>query len=135
MTPLGTPFLAKFKTLGSHVCASGAHECHSLAKCVPNPDRKRGYDCECMSGYVGNGNAQFIVSDPSIIDQNDLAFGPNGPKGCVDVDECSAGSHNCVAQTPVENLGPRELNINLCAKYYLAFQKRFFSDTLATEFC
>ena len=83
----------------SHVCATGQHQCHSLAKCVPNPDRKRGYDCECMNGYKGNGNAQYIVNDPSVIDENDLAFGPNGPKGCVDVNECSDGSHNCVAQT------------------------------------
>lgn len=52
-----------------------------------------------MNGYKGNGNAQYIVNDPSVIDENDLAFGPNGPKGCVDVNECSDGSHNCVAQT------------------------------------
>ena len=83
-----------------HVCHKGQHDCHELAKCIPNPKRHRKYDCECVAGYKGNGNAQFILGDPTIIQADSpLSFGPNGPQGCVDIDECKENSHNCVAQS------------------------------------
>merc|ERR1711920_312519 len=35
-------------------CAIGTHECHEHARCVPSY-AKRGYDCECLPGFFGNG--------------------------------------------------------------------------------
>ncbi|CBY18567.1 unnamed protein product [Oikopleura dioica] len=57
-----------------HVCTAGAHECHEMAICIPDASKKKGYDCECVSGYKGNGNAH-----------------------CADPDNCAVGAHNCPA--------------------------------------
>lgn len=72
-------------------CAYGQHDCHPLAMCRPSY-AARGYDCDCMQGYKGNGNAQHGRNAASII-----AYGPNGPKGCIDINECQAGIAQCVA--------------------------------------
>ncbi|CAG5082670.1 Oidioi.mRNA.OKI2018_I69.PAR.g10179.t1.cds [Oikopleura dioica] len=90
-----------------HVCTAGAHECHEMAICIPDASKKRGYDCECVSGYKGNGNAQYVVSDGSLVltSSEEIAYGPNGPKGCVDIDECKTGAHQCVGQTCVNQPG------------------------------
>ncbi|CBY38665.1 unnamed protein product, partial [Oikopleura dioica] len=90
-----------------HVCTAGAHECHEMAICIPDASKKKGYDCECVSGYKGNGNAQYIVSDGTLVltSSEEIAYGPNGPKGCVDIDECKTGAHSCVGQTCVNQPG------------------------------
>ena len=77
---------------GSHEgpCAWGQHDCHPLAMCRPSY-AERGYDCDCINGYKGNGNAQKGRNAANII-----AYGPNGPKGCVDINECQAGIAQCV---------------------------------------
>ena len=106
-------------------CAYGQHECHPLALCRPSYS-KRGYDCDCINGYTGNGNSQTGKSRHDIgVDHTHgslIAYGPNGPKGCVDVDECASGFAQCIAgQVCVNTIGGFECRneydpMNHCAE-------------------
>ena len=67
-------------------CAAGAHTCDDMARCRPSY-AKRGYNCECLPGFFGQGESG---------DMDGLIFyGPKGPQGCLDVDECHDRLHNC----------------------------------------
>ena len=85
-------------TVGSYVCTAHPDpygkcanaECDHRAVCVPNYSNKRGYDCQCNVGWFGNGNLQSA--------RNAIAYGPNAPKGCKDVDECANNLHDCAIQ-------------------------------------
>ena len=49
-------------------CSPGAHTCHAQATCSSTDD---GFDCECNSGFMGNGF------------------------NCTDINECTSNGHNC----------------------------------------
>uniref|UniRef100_A0A452SRD9 Nidogen 2 n=1 Tax=Ursus americanus TaxID=9643 RepID=A0A452SRD9_URSAM len=68
--------------IGVNPCYDGSHTCDMRAQCHPGAGVD--YTCECASGYQGDG------------------------RGCVDVNECAAGSHRC---------GPNSVCINLLGSY------------------
>ncbi|XP_006872431.1 PREDICTED: nidogen-2 [Chrysochloris asiatica] len=63
-------------------CHDGSHMCDTTAQC--HPGTNAAYTCECAPGYQGDG------------------------RSCVDVDECTTGSHHC---------GPNSVCINMKGSY------------------
>ncbi|KAM4602144.1 nidogen-2 [Polymixia lowei] len=59
-------------------CYSGSHDCDTTAQCIPLEGQA--YQCQCATGYRGDG------------------------RNCYDVDECSEGSTLCGAHAQCTNL-------------------------------
>ena len=80
-------------------CAAGAHSCHQNARCIPSY-AKRGYDCECLTGFNGQGEAP---KNRTLESAGIVAMGPNGPRGCIDNDECESHAHDCHPDETCQN--------------------------------
>ena len=98
-------------------CATGADNCSQNATCL---DRLGGFDCECETGYEGNGVRCDPVADPcQSCDANAACVMLSGQKTCKcapgyagngftcsDIDECQSGLDDCsINATCANNAG------------------------------
>ena len=55
------PLAAMQLAQGPHPCASGAHDCHPDATCLPT--KGLAYECACSPGFAGDGRSCGVVAD------------------------------------------------------------------------
>ena len=104
-------------TIDADQCSLGTHTCHAQGTCSNTDD---GFDCECNSGFLGNG---FNCTDVNecMNGQNDCDSNAtcanipgnfscacnNGYVGdgkiCEDINECINGNHDCDLNATCKN--------------------------------
>jgi len=90
-------------------CEAGSHNCNINAKCT---DTTESFDCECNTGFYGDGvvciDSDECVEGTHNCDANAKCINTNGSfqcecksgfygdgASCMDYDECLGGTHNC----------------------------------------
>ena len=86
-----------------------------IDECLSNPcnpnascsDNQGSYDCQCNSGYSGNGftctGKQVYIEDKGINISTKMDILNKNDVFCLDIDECSQNTNNCSTNATCSN--------------------------------